>query len=330
MNPASTLCRAAVVLGMGLALEATAAPRSADDTTAALVEEAMSDAGVVGLAVVRLHDGQVVDVRGFGQATVGGGDIDPDNVFQAASLGKVATAYAALILIEQGKLRLDQRLTDPRIDVPEGCAVPTVRAVLTHASGMSNDLTASRFRTSCSAGDAFRYSGQGFLALATEIEREGDRPATELIATLVFEPLGVRGQAQTEREMPADLMPASLSTTARDMGRLAAELLSPRLLSGTKAQHLLEPVSMVSDCIGWSLVMGTDRCGGQFTAWQWGTNLGFQGLLVLAPASGDGVVILTNTGGGIDAVLPGRGGYPAAKRIAAGLLGIEGRWDPRD
>ena len=76
--------------------------------------------------------------------------------------------------------------------------------------------------------------------------------------------------------------------------------------------------------------MGTDRCGGQFTAWQWGSNLGFESLLVLAPASGDGVVILTNTGGGIDAVLPGRGGYRAAKRIAAGLLGIEGRWDLRD
>lgn len=76
--------------------------------------------------------------------------------------------------------------------------------------------------------------------------------------------------------------------------------------------------------------MGTDRCGGQHTAWQWGSNLGFQSLLVLAPMSGDGVVILTNTGGGVDAVLPRQGGYPAAKRIAAEVLGIAGRWDLRD
>jgi CubicO group peptidase (beta-lactamase class C family) len=395
-------------------LTATAAPRPPDDRTAALVDEAMSDAGVVGLALVRLRDGQVVDVRGFGQAAIGGDDVGPDTVFQAASIGKVAAAYATLILIQQGKLRLDQRLTDPRINVPEGCAVPTVRAVLMHVSGMSNDLTASRFQTTCPAGDTFRYSGQGFLALATEIERAGGRPATELIAALVFEPLGmtntrfgraasaadrarghiswsafavgqaignplgvtgllvivafmllvvllplwfgirrgwragtgawllglgtvsllaalgVRGHAQQELDVPADWIPASLSTTAADMGRFAAELLSPRLLAGTTAQHFLEPVSSVSDCMGWSLVMGTDRCGGQVTAWQWGSNLGFQCLLVVAPASGDGVVILTNTGGGIDAVLRNQGGYPAAKRIAAESLGIAGRWDLRD
>jgi hypothetical protein len=76
--------------------------------------------------------------------------------------------------------------------------------------------------------------------------------------------------------------------------------------------------------------MGTDRCGGQLTAWQWGSNLGFQGLLVLEPGSGDGVVILTNTGGGVDSILPGQGGYRAAKRIAAGLLGVDGRWDLND
>lgn len=42
--------------------------------------------------------------------------------------------------------------------------------------------------------------------------------------------------------------------------------------------------------------MGTDRCGDQATAWQWGSNLGFQSLMVLVPTSGDGVVILTNSG----------------------------------
>jgi CubicO group peptidase (beta-lactamase class C family) len=414
MIGATRLRRGAVVLGMGLVLTAMAVARPAAGTTAALVNDAMSDAGVVGLALVRLRDGQVVDVRGFGQAEIGGGDVGPDTAFQAASLGKVAAAYATLILIEQGKLELDQPLTDPRIDVPDGCEVPTVRAALQHVSGMSNDLTAARFQATCPADDTFRYSGQGFLALATEIERVGGRPATELIAALVFVPLGmtstrfgpaasadgrarghiswtayaagqaignplgligllvlsvfvllmavlplwfgirrgwrtgtgawllglgtvsllaavgVRGHVQAEREMPADWIPASLSTTATDMGRFAAELLAPRLLSGTTAQHLLEPVVSVSDCIGWSLVMGTDRCGEQVTAWQWGSNLGFQSLLVLAPASGDGVVILTNTGGGIDAVLPGQGGYPAAKHIAAEVLGIDGRWDLRE
>lgn len=123
--------------------------------------------------MTRLHDGQIVDVRGFGQAAIGGGDVGPNAVVQSASLGKVAATNAAPILIEQGTLKLDQCPTHPRIDVPEGCAVPTVSAVLKHVSGMSNDLTASRLQASCSAGDAFRNSGQGFPAIAAEIERVG-------------------------------------------------------------------------------------------------------------------------------------------------------------
>lgn len=396
-----------------MSLIAMAKTVPADDRLSAWVEEAMSDAGVLGLALVRLESGQVAEVRGFGHVARGGGEVTPDTVFQAASLGKVAAAYATLILVEQGRLDLDLPLSDPRIEVPDGCAVPTVRAVLTHVSGMSNDLNATRFQPSCESGDRFRYSGQGFLALATEMERAAGRPAAELIAALVFEPLGmkntrfgppvdgaesarghiswtayaggqaigqpfrgvgllvvsmlllvlvvlpvwlgirhgwrtgwgawllgvaavsllaavgVRGHVQAEGQLPADLIPASLSTTAADMGRLAAELLSPQLLSRTSAQQLLATEMNVSDCIGWSLIMGTDHCGGQFTAWQWGSNLGFQSLMVLVPASDDGVVILTNTGGGIDAVLPGQGGNRAAKRVAAQLLDVQGRWNLR-
>jgi CubicO group peptidase (beta-lactamase class C family) len=404
----------AILLGVGMPVIALATPELTDDELSGIVDDAMSSAGVVGLALAHLEHGGVPEARGFGHVASGGIEVTPQTIFQAASLGKVAAAYATLILVEQGKLSLDQPLTDPRIFVPEGCAAPTIRAVLTHVSGMANNLTAPRFQPSCAPGDKFRYSGQGFLALATEMQRATGKAAPELIAELVFQPLGmtrtrfgaaegganvahghisltgyaigqaigrpfhgvglavvmtlvlalvaiptwigiwrgwraaalawlvgaaavllaavigVRGHTRAERQLPADWIPASLTTTAADMGRLAAELLAPRLLSSISRQQLFETRVNVTNCIGWGLLMGTDRCGGPFTAWQWGSNLGFQGLLVLAPESGDGVVILTNSGGGVDSILPGRGGYPAAKRIAARLLGVDGRWDLDD
>jgi CubicO group peptidase (beta-lactamase class C family) len=401
----------AIVLAMGMPLVAPAAPDPTGDELSKLVEDAMADAGVVGLALTRVEQGSVADTRGFGLVESGGSDVTPETVFQAASLGKIAAAYATLILVEQGKLSLEQPLTDPRMVIPDGCAAPTIRTVLTHVSGMANNLLAPRFQPSCAADNTFRYSGQGFLALATEMQRASGMPAAELIAELVFRPLGmthtrfgpaesganvahghisltgyaigqalgrpfrgvglavvmslvlalvaiptwmgiwrgwrtaavawfvgvaavalaavigVHGHTRAERELPPEWIPASLTTTAADMGRFAVELLSPRLLSATSRQQLFETQVNVSECIGWGLLMGTDRCGGRLTAWQWGSNLGFQGLLVLVPDAGKGVVILTNTGGGADSILPGQGGYPAAKRIAAGLLGIDGQWD---
>ncbi len=410
----SGILRCTVVgLALAMPLIAMAAPAPVDDELSTSVNEAMADAGVVGLALVSLDAGRVTNAHGFGRVDIDGDGVTPETIFQAASLGKVAAAYATLILVEQGRLTLDQPLTDPRIDVPDGCAVPTVRSVLTHVSGMGNDLTATRFQPSCAASNAFRYSGQGFLALATEMQRVSGKPAAELIEELVFQPLGmastrygagdtganaarghisltafalgqaigkpfrgvglavvtmlvlllvvvpfwigirrgwrtgavawvaglatllllavigVHGHARAERKLPAEWIPASLTTTAADMGRFAAELLSPRLLTDISNQQLFETEVSVSDCVGWGLLMGTDRCGGQLTVWQWGANFGFESLMVLAPDSGKGVVILTNAGGGVDAILPGQGGYRAAKRIAAPLLGIDGRWDLR-
>jgi CubicO group peptidase (beta-lactamase class C family) len=325
----------AIVLGVAMPLVAPAGPDPTDDRLSEVVVEAMSDAGVVGLALARLEQGRVAGVHAFGHVEIGGGEVTPETVFQAASLGKIAAAYATLILVEQGKLSLDQPLTDPRIVMPAACTAPTIRAVLTHASGMANDLLAARFQPSCAADDTFRYSGQGFLALATELQRASGMPAADLIAERVFRPLGmthtqfgpagsganvarghvsltgyaigqalgrpfqgvglavvmtialalvaiptwigkrrgwrgaalawlagvaalllaaviaVRGHTRAERELPPEWIPASLTTTAADMGRFAAELLSPQLLSATSRRQLFETQVIVSDCIGW-------------------------------------------------------------------------------
>ncbi len=387
--------------------------QAANDPVPEMVLRHMQSAGVPALALLQLRPGAVPKTYGFGRLTQEGDQVNGDSVFQAASLGKVAAAYAALRLIEQGKLSLDAPLADPRLVLGANCKAPTVRHILTHTSGLGNNLEADRFPVSCGDGVTFRYSGQGFMLLAAEMERVTGVAAPQLIADLVFRPLGMnhtaygtpaaapnqaRGhismsayvigqaigkpfqmiglaviltlvllllvlplwqgrrhggrraglwllsglfdvaaliyigthwQAPAERALAANLIPASMVSSINDLGRLVQELQAPRLISPQTANLLAQSEIKVSDCVGWNLMMGTDRCGGQPTVWQWGANLGFQSLMVLQPETGAGVVILTNSGGGLDSVLPGQGGYPAAKRIASELLGIQGRWDLR-
>jgi hypothetical protein len=62
------------------------------------------------------------------------------------------------------------------------------------------------------------------------------------------------------------------------------------------------------------------------TYWQWGSNPGFQSLLVIEPRREEAIVVLTNRGTVIDLV-SGHGDYGAAKQIARRALGINGRWD---
>jgi len=92
---------------------------------------------------------------------------------------------------------------------------------------------------------------------------------------------------------------------------------------------MLSQQVQVSDCIGWSLGLGIDTCGDNITYWQWGSNPGFEGLIVIEPDGKNGIVVLTNTGGSFDVLIPGRGGYIASKNIARKVLGINGAWDLR-
>ncbi len=75
--------------------------------------------------------------------------------------------------------------------------------------------------------------------------------------------------------------------------------------------------------------IGLDRSVEPTTWWHWGSNPGFQSLVVLEPERGDAIVVLTNTGGGLDNLIGNLGGYNLSKEIARQALGIRGTWDLR-
>lgn len=138
--------------------------------------------------------------------------------------------------------------------------------------------------------------------------------------------LGLRTNRAAQSSVGEGLLASGMTSSIQDMARFAQELVEPTRLGPALPQGLAEIGALGSDCLHWGLGPGIDRCGARETWWQWGSNLGFQSLLVVDPTRDRAVVVITNTGGGLDAVVPGRGGYPAARQVAARLLGVEGRW----
>ncbi len=89
-----------------------------------------------GIAVGIMKDGQIIYAKGFGLANLETGTkVTPDSVFEIGSNTKQFTAASIVLLSEQGKLGLGDRLSKFFPDFPRGDEV-TLRHLLTHSSGI--------------------------------------------------------------------------------------------------------------------------------------------------------------------------------------------------
>jgi len=117
-----------------------------------------------------------------------------DTIFQAASLSKQITAYAAFALRESGKLDFDRTLVSYVDDLTvERARKVTIRQVLSHSSGFPNwRFEAGKPLTpEFEPGAKFQYSGEGFFYLQRILEQVTGMGFCEVIDKLVFQPLGM-------------------------------------------------------------------------------------------------------------------------------------------
>src|SRR5207342_391886 len=77
------------------------------------VNQAMHDAGVPGLSIAVVQDGKVVMARGYGVRKLGSPEkVDADTIFPTGSTGKAITAAALAVLVDEGKIRWDDKVID--------------------------------------------------------------------------------------------------------------------------------------------------------------------------------------------------------------------------
>ncbi len=95
---------------------------------------------IPGLAPAGVRDGHVMKARGYGLANVElNVPVVPETVFQTGSVGKQFTATAVMMLVEEGKIGLDDHMSKYFPDAPPAWKSITIRNLLTHTSGIPDD-----------------------------------------------------------------------------------------------------------------------------------------------------------------------------------------------
>ncbi|MBI5085532.1 MAG: DUF1343 domain-containing protein [Acidobacteria bacterium] len=130
-----------------------------------------------------------------------------NTVFDAASLTKVvATTSSVMKLFEQGRIRLNDKVTDYLPGFQGGNSPITVRQLITHFSGLRPDLDLqpewSGYQTGvdkalvdvpvAQPGERMIYSDINFILLGEIVHKVSGKPLDQFARQEVFEPLGMK------------------------------------------------------------------------------------------------------------------------------------------
>lgn len=248
-----------------------------------LVPRLLAEHQVPGLAVALIRDRQLVWSKGYGRRAAALPEaVDPDTVFEAASMSKPILALLAMQLVDAQALDLDRPLAADGLgvsvpDQPEKRQV-TARMLLAHTAGYPNWRPGGEERAGplpllFTPGSRFGYSGEGIYLMQQQVERISGQPLDRLAQQRLFQPLGLqhtdfgwtpqiasrlaRGHGEQGVALPPSkyLHPHAaytLYTSANDYARLLVEVLKAEqgksaLLSRAAARQMLQPQVLVTD-----------------------------------------------------------------------------------
>jgi CubicO group peptidase (beta-lactamase class C family) len=161
---------------------------------------------IPGLALAVIKDGKTVIARGYGLANVEHQvPVKPETIFQSGSTGKQFTATAVMMLVEEGKLSLDDKITKYFPDGPEAWQKITVRHMLTHTSGMTDypqdfdlrrdyaeDELYQRIKPiplAFQPGEKWSYSNLAYVMLGLLIHKVSGKFYGDFLQERIFKPL---------------------------------------------------------------------------------------------------------------------------------------------
>jgi CubicO group peptidase (beta-lactamase class C family) len=185
---------------------AQAAP--ATDEVAHIVRAEMEKQKIPGLSLLVARKGVTIRAEGYGFANVElSVPVKPETIFQSGSIGKQFTATAVMMLVEQGKIGLDDHLDKYFSSAPEWWKEVTVRELLSHTAGFTDypknfneqkDYTEDQLIKIVEAippayppGTQWSYSNLGYLTLGIMIRRVAGEFYGDYLQKRIFKPLGM-------------------------------------------------------------------------------------------------------------------------------------------
>ena len=207
------------------AIEGTQTGRDGD-LPALMLPALMQKLGVPGMSIAVIRDFEIHWARGYGIADVStGAKVDPDTLFQAASISKPVAAMAVLKAVQDGTFTLDQDvntiLSSWKVPASEHTAKQpvTLRGLLSHTSGTDDGFgfpgykpnapmptlvqilngeqpsNVGRVLVARTPLTAFKYSGGGITLVQLLMTDALKRAFPDMMRDTVLAPLGMRHSA---------------------------------------------------------------------------------------------------------------------------------------
>ena len=167
------------------------------------VRAEMDKQHIPGLALLVARDGKTLKAQGYGLANVElSVPVKPETVFQSGSMGKQFTATAVMMLVEQGRINLDDPITKYLKEGPPTWNGVTVRELLSHTGGFTDYPKDFDFRKDYTEdqllkivggiplafvpGTKWSYSNLGYLTLGVLIHRVTGSSTVTIFSSAFF------------------------------------------------------------------------------------------------------------------------------------------------
>lgn len=193
-----------------VALTGTAQADKVDD----YVKAEMQRQHISGISIAVVKDGKVIKAEGYGVANAEHNiPAKPEAVYQIGSVSKQLIATGIMLLMQEGKISLDDKISQFLESTPDTWKEITVRHLLTHTSGIVREApgfdplkikpdadvikTAYPLPLRFTPGEKWEYCNVGYFALAEIIRKISGKPWGDYLHERVFMPLEMNATRTT-------------------------------------------------------------------------------------------------------------------------------------
>jgi D-alanyl-D-alanine carboxypeptidase len=181
----------------------------------AYVAAQVREQGYAGLALTIMRDGKVVMAKGYGERLVEeGAPVEPDTPFAVGSVTKQFTCACILLLAEEGKLSIDDKVSKYEPKLTRAGDI-TLHDLMTHLSGYPDfyplDFVDRRLvkpilpeallaeyagaKLDFDPGERWSYSNTGYTLLGHVVAKVSGKPFGQFLKERILDPLGMTHSA---------------------------------------------------------------------------------------------------------------------------------------
>ncbi len=177
----------------------------------AIVADSLAKTGTPSASIAIVRGGRIVFAKAYGKQSETIREPRIEAPYQIASVSKQFTAAALLLLEDQGKLSLDDRIAKYAPGITDGDKI-TIRQLINHTSGIQDfwpqDYSFKAMETPTTPqqivdrwakkpldyapGTQWQYSNTGYVVAGMIIEKVARMPLIDFLQLHIFKPLGMK------------------------------------------------------------------------------------------------------------------------------------------